>query len=203
MADKTLKSLNFGGADNYFPLPLVTAADNDKILSVVNGEWAVVDAPSVYGGVDGAYIWSKRFAEGTAVENTTGGTYTLTTADTSKPSSEIEYSISAPVYNSAKKRWEMANSTKVTLTNTNNTAPSFSGYIYVRLTSVPNVWYLASAINVGGSGPYTKSLAYIAMYTAAVDSASVKYVTNDNTSKYPDGGWRNGYYYKKVTVTNS
>ena len=201
MADKTLKSLNFGGADNYFPLPLVTAADNDKILSVVNGEWAVVDAPSVYGGVDGAYIWSKRFAVGTAVENTTGGTYTLTTADTSKPSSEIEYSISAPVYNSAKKRWEMANSTKVTLTNANNTAPSFSGYIYVRLTSAPNVWYLATAINVGGSGPYTKSLAYIAMYTAAVDSASVKYVTNDNSSKYPDGGWQNGYYYKKVTVS--
>ena len=46
MADKTLKSLNFGGADNYFPLPLVTAADNDKVLSVVNGEWAVVEAPS-------------------------------------------------------------------------------------------------------------------------------------------------------------
>ena len=43
MADKTLKSLNFGGADNYFPLPLVTAADNDKILSVVNGEWAATD----------------------------------------------------------------------------------------------------------------------------------------------------------------
>lgn len=46
MADKTLKSLNFGGADNYFPLPLVTAADNDKILSVVNGEWAATEAPS-------------------------------------------------------------------------------------------------------------------------------------------------------------
>ena len=43
MADKILKSLNFGGADNYFPLPLVTAADNDKILSVVNGEWVATD----------------------------------------------------------------------------------------------------------------------------------------------------------------
>ena len=40
MADKTLKSLNFGGADNYFPLPLVTIADDDKILMVVNGVWA-------------------------------------------------------------------------------------------------------------------------------------------------------------------
>ena len=60
MADKTLKSLNFGGADNYFPLPLVTAADNDKILSVVNGEWAAVEAPS---GGSGQYVWSKHETE--------------------------------------------------------------------------------------------------------------------------------------------
>ena len=56
MADKTLKSLNFGGADNYFPLPLVTDADNDKILSVVNGEWSVIDFP----GNSGEYVWSKK-----------------------------------------------------------------------------------------------------------------------------------------------
>ena len=43
MADKTLKSLNFGGADNYFPLPIVSTNDNNKILSVVNGEWAKLD----------------------------------------------------------------------------------------------------------------------------------------------------------------
>ena len=58
MADKTLKSLNFGGADNYFPLPLVTAADNNKILSVVNGEWVVKEAPSC--DDTGQYVWSKR-----------------------------------------------------------------------------------------------------------------------------------------------
>ena len=60
MADKILKSLNFGGADNYFPLPLVTAADNDKILSVVNGEWAAAEAP---GGGSGQYVWSKQESE--------------------------------------------------------------------------------------------------------------------------------------------
>ena len=60
MADKILKSLNFGGADNYFPLHLVTAADNDKILSVVNGEWAVTDAPA---GGSGQYVWSKHETE--------------------------------------------------------------------------------------------------------------------------------------------
>ena len=60
MADKTLKSLNFGGVDKYFPLPLVTAADNDKILSVVNGEWAAAEAPS---GGSGQYVWSKQESE--------------------------------------------------------------------------------------------------------------------------------------------
>lgn len=94
MADKTLKSLNFGGADNYFPLPLVTAADNDKILSVVNGEWVAVEAPS--GGGSGQYVWSKK---------------------------------------------DSAN------------------------------------------GPVTG------------------YVVSNDGKKYPDGGWQNGYYYKKVTVS--
>lgn len=40
MADKELKSLNFGGEDTYFPLPLVTSEDNDKILAVVDGDWS-------------------------------------------------------------------------------------------------------------------------------------------------------------------
>ena len=75
MADKTLKSLNFGGADNYFPLPLVTAADNDKILSVVNGEWAAVEAPS--GPSSGQYVWSKQKSEsGPIIEYVTGETET-------------------------------------------------------------------------------------------------------------------------------
>ena len=75
MADKTLKSLNFGGADNYFPLPLVTAADNDKILSVVNGEWAAVEAPS--GGGSGQYVWSKQESEtGPIIEYVIGDTET-------------------------------------------------------------------------------------------------------------------------------
>ena len=73
MADKTLKSLNFGGGDTYYPLPLVTAADNDKILSVVNGEWAAVEAPS--GGGSGQYVWSKQKSEtGPIIEYVIGET---------------------------------------------------------------------------------------------------------------------------------
>ena len=49
------------------------------------------------GGVSGQYVWSKQFAGSTATEDTAGGTYTLTTVSDSIPSSEIEYSSSAPV----------------------------------------------------------------------------------------------------------
>ena len=191
MADKTLKSLNFGGADNYFPLPLVTAADNDKILSVVNGEWAVIDFP----GNSGEYVWSRQYAGSSVTGDFTGGTYTLTTTNDTQPSSEIEYSLSAPTYNTTTKKWEMADSTIVTLTNADNTVPSFSGNMYVRLTSAPNVWYLATAINVTGSGPYSKSLVYNAMYTADIDKSYVEYVAGSTEDKYPDGGWSDGVYY--------
>ena len=191
MADKTLKSLNFGGADNYFPLPLVTAADNDKILSVVNGEWAVIDFP----GNSGEYVWSRQYAGSSVTGDFTGGTYTLTTANDTRPSSEIEYSASAPTYNSETKKWEMADSTIVTLTNADNTVPSFSGNTYVRLTSAPNVWYLATAINVEGSGPYSKSLVYSAKYAAAIDNSYVEYVAGGTADKYPDGGWSEGVFY--------
>lgn len=43
MADKNMKSLNFGGEDTYFPLPIVTSADNDKILAVIDGEWGLME----------------------------------------------------------------------------------------------------------------------------------------------------------------
>ena len=191
MADKTLKSLNFGGADNYFPLPLVTAADNDKILSVVNGEWAAINVLEISGN----YVWSKQFASSTVTEDTTSGTYTLTTADDARPSSEIEVSTSAPKYNSKTKKWEMAPSMTSTLTNADATVPSFSGNMYVRLTSAPNVWYLTTAINAEGSGPYIKSLAYSAKYTAAVDNSYVEYVTGETGADYPNGGWSDGALY--------
>ena len=56
MADKTLKSLNFGGADNYFPLPIVSTRDNDNLLVVADGEW-VAKSPN---DITGQYVWSKK-----------------------------------------------------------------------------------------------------------------------------------------------
>lgn len=52
MADKELKSLNFGDGNRWFPLPVVSAADNDKVLMVENGEWTAVE---VANAEEGAY----------------------------------------------------------------------------------------------------------------------------------------------------
>lgn len=43
MADKFIKSLNFGGEDSYFPLPFVTGEQNGLVLKVVDGEWTAAD----------------------------------------------------------------------------------------------------------------------------------------------------------------
>lgn len=52
MADKELKSLNFGGENTYFPLPIVTSEDNNKILAVIDGEWGVLE---IANAEEGAY----------------------------------------------------------------------------------------------------------------------------------------------------
>ena len=218
MADKTLKSLNFGGVDNYFPLPLVTAADNDKILSVVNGEWAVINFP----GNSGEYVWSKQFAGGTATEDTTGGTYTLTTDNDTRPSSEIEMSEKAPIYNSETKKWEFPEDgypTVFNIVNTDNIVPGFPiyhadsgghGAVCVRVTSEPNIWYTMEyspfgygddSFNVGSASAnntYTKNFSYSRKYTADVDSSYEEYVAGGTADKYPDGGWSDGAYCKLI-----
>ena len=45
----------------------------------------------VSGGGSGDYIWSIQHLGSEVSEDTTAGTYTLTTANSSRPSSEIEY----------------------------------------------------------------------------------------------------------------
>ncbi len=199
MADKILKSLNFGGADNYFPLPLVTAADNDKILSVVNGEWAAIDAP-VGGGGSGSYVWTKQGMSETVTEDTTGGTYTLTTQNDSRTSSEIEYASAAPTYDSSKRKWVFTNPTVVTIVNSNDTLPVISGNVYCRVTSEPNVWYLVTSFNKGSSSPYQKNMSYTVKYTANVDWAK-RYLTDKVEDAYPLDDWLDdGYYYKQIVA---
>ena len=151
------------------------------------------------GGGSGSYVWTKQGMADTATEDTTGGTYTLTTPNTTRPSTEIEYSTTAPTYDSSKRQWIFANSTKVTLVNSDATLPSISGNVYVRVTSEPNIWYLVSAFDKGSSSPYLKNMTYSKKYTAAVDWAK-KYLTDIDGGKYPTDGWLDGYYYKRTVA---
>lgn len=194
MANKELKSLNFGSGDIYYPLPIVSAEDNDKVLMVVDGEWVPSAAE-----LSGAYLWSKQ-GMGETVTSVTGTSYTLTTANTTRPSSKIEYSTSAPIYEDG--TWKMPNSTIETIVNTDTYVPSATN-VYVRLTSEPNVWYYVSKFTAGSlntSGTCTKSMAYSTKYTAEAGSDIVGYVAGNDSNKYPDGGWHtDGYYYEKIT----
>ena len=151
------------------------------------------------GGGSGSYVWTKQGMADTATEDTTGGTYTLTTPNTTRPSTEIEYSTTAPTYDSSKRQWIFANSTKVTLVNSDATLPSISGNVYVRVTSEPNIWYLVSAFDKGSSSPYLKNMTYSKKYTAAVDWVK-KYLTDIDGGKYPTDGWLDGYYYKRTVA---
>lgn len=50
MANKFVKSFNFGGEDNYFPLPIVGAEHEGMVMKVVDGEWeaaSLITEPAV------------------------------------------------------------------------------------------------------------------------------------------------------------
>ena len=152
----------------------------------------------IAGGGSGSYVWTKQGMSETVTEDTTGGTYTLTTSNDSRPSSEIEYTYTEPTYDSSKRQWVFADSTVVTVVNSDDILPSISGNIYCRVTSEPNVWYLVTSFNKGSSSPYPKNMAYSKKFTADVDGAK-KYLTDINEDKYPVDGWSlDGYYYKRV-----
>ena len=158
------------------------------------GDWAG-ELDNVKGS--GQYLWSKKGMSETVVEDT-GTSYTLTTANTTRPSSEIEYSASAPVYEDG--TWKMKNSTVVTLVNTDTVVPSATN-VYVRLTSAPNVWYYVSKFTAGAlntSGTCTKSMAYSKSYTAEAGSDVLGYAVGDEGTEYPDDAWLDGYYWELV-----
>ena len=110
-------------------------------------------------------------------------------------------SVGEMTFNTENKNWEMSNSTVATLTNADNTVPTLGALAYVRLTNEPNIWYLATAITAGSSSPYSKTLAYKIKYTAALDTTDVKFIADDDSMKYPDGGWLDGLYYTTFSTT--
>ena len=52
MANKELKTLNFGDGNVYYPLPIISESDNNKVLMVVDGEW---DAVTIVNAEEVAY----------------------------------------------------------------------------------------------------------------------------------------------------
>ena len=161
----------------------------------------------ISGGGSGSYVWTKQGMSETVTEDTTGGTYTLTTPDTSRPSSEIEMCTAAPVYDSSKRQWNFDSTLggymKGTVSNEDSVLPPIGvgpwpSEIYVRITSEPNIWYLVTEFGVGDSSPYLKTMTYSKKFTADVDWAK-KYLTDMNEDKYLVDGWSlDGYYYKRV-----
>ena len=67
----------------------------------------------ISGGGSGSYVWTKQGMSETVTEDTTGGTYTLTTPNTSRPSSEIEMCTAAPVYDSSKRQWNFDSTCRI------------------------------------------------------------------------------------------
>lgn len=46
MSKKQLNSIQFEeNGDEYYPLPIVSTNDNNKVIAVINGAWAVTDQP--------------------------------------------------------------------------------------------------------------------------------------------------------------
>lgn len=159
------------------------------------------------GGGSGSYVWTKQGMSDTVTEDTTGGTYTLTTSNDSRPSSEIEICISAPIYDSSKRQWNfdstLSGYMKGTVSNEDTVLPpigvgQWPSEIYVRVTSEPNIWYLVTEFGIGSSNPYMKSMTYSAKYIADVDWAK-RYLTDKVENTYPLDAWLgDGYYYKQV-----
>lgn len=44
MANVLMKKIDIGDGNTYYPLPIVSSADNGKILMVVEGEWEATDS---------------------------------------------------------------------------------------------------------------------------------------------------------------
>ena len=162
--------------------------NNVWVINTYNGE--------LYCSIDGK-IWTKSNIIGESFYNMlyvnglwVAGSYR---------NKGIYYATDSIFYNTLAKKWEMDNSTVITLVNTDDILPDISTNIYVRITSEPNVWYLVSDFSKSSSNPYLKSMTYTKKYTAKLKDPQFNnpdYVVSNSRDTYPNGGWDNGYYYK-------
>ena len=146
------------------------------------------------GGSKGEYVWLKRGMSEEVEEIAKTGTLTLTNETTS--SIELEYSTTAPAYNSQTKCWEFANPTVITLTNSNSSLPTVGGNFYCRPTTDKHLWYLATGFACGSSAPYTKTLSYSKTFEANANE-DTEFVIGKTEDAFPDPGWKGGEYYDR------
>lgn len=167
----------------------------------------------------GKYLFSKKVMANEYTTTSGTATKTLVTQGENISEVEIEIVVDAPalpgaekttgvLYNSEKGIWEFVGGTVVTLVNTDTDLPSgvTSGAVLtpntmIRLTSEPNIWYSASKIttsSMDASGTCAKTMTYSAKYEAPV-SDILGYAVSDDLTKYPDGGWKDGYYWELVS----
>lgn len=106
-----------------------------------------------------------------------------------KPVRTIEYSTSAPIYDSGTSSWKLPSKTTKTLNYSDTTAIGHSVGYYTRFTDEPNIFY--SGVTSIGS----RYMSYKEKIVYGLDPASVEHVTSDELTAYPEAGWQDGYYY--------
>lgn len=159
----------------------------------------------------GVYLFSKKGMGSDVTETMNFGAKELVTSNATIPEVEIEWGIDAPSYNNDTGVWELPNSIISTIVNTDTNIPTNADDIsirilareygvFIRLTSEPNVWYVVDEVSVdtmNASGTCTKDMVYNLKYEAPIGDV-IGYAVADDLAKYPDGGWKNGYYWECV-----
>ena len=151
----------------------------------------------------GLYLWTKRAMSSELTEDTAGGTNTVFSGLENIRTEILEYTTTAPTYNSSEKKWVFANSTKINFSNEDNNVPTFSTYpVYVRILKDANVWYRLNSGNTftseEGFGSYIKKFTYSVKYTASI-SDEADYIVGDAIDKYADG-WKDDRYYHRYSI---
>lgn len=134
------------------------------------------------------FEWTKQQKMIDAIASREGeGTCVPTTKE--KPVRTIEYSTSAPIYDSGTSSWKLPSKTTKTLNYSDTTVIGHSVGYYTRFTDEPNIFY--SGVTSIGS----RYMSYKEKIVYGLDPNSVEHVTSDDLTAYPEAGWQDGYYY--------
>lgn len=140
----------------------ITSEYNSYNIYYDNGLWVAGGNNMAYYSIDGK-LWYKDnttldsfgtgyiyYANGLWFASGNNGTYYMEVPD-------IKIS-----FNQDTRTWDINNTTKMTLTYTDNIIPDFKGAAYLRFVDKPNIWYLIHEITVNSSSDssYNKTFSY-------------------------------------------